>query len=83
MAVRAAEWLKRPALQRSTVQPPDDAVDWLLAGHFQIVNVAGPRQSEAPGIYAAAYEWLQEFIARYRAANASTSQNRSTSAGVL
>jgi len=83
LAVRAAEWLKRPVLMQNTAHPPNNAANWLRAGRIQVVNVAGPRHSEAQGIYAAAFVWLKKFVGCYGAAVASMSQNRSTSAGVL
>jgi hypothetical protein len=42
-----------------TVPLPLHAVrNWLAAQEVRDLNVAGPRESEAPGIYAAAMAWL-------------------------
>ena len=79
LAVHAAGWMKRPVLLQNTCNAPEKTAGWILAGNYQVINVAGPRESEAPGIYAAAFAWIEGFIACYRAASASTSQNRSTS----
>ena len=35
---------------------------WCAAHHIAVLNVAGPRESEAPGIYAAAYGLLMELL---------------------
>lgn len=83
LAVRVAEWLKRPVYRQRTGHLPDAVVDWLGSKNLQIINVAGPRHSEAPDIYAAACDWLEQFVVCYRAAKAKTPQSRSTSAGVL
>ncbi len=36
--------------------------DWLAAHHIQVLNVAGPRESKRPGVYAAAYRCLAALI---------------------
>jgi len=37
--------------------------DWLAAHHITVLNVAGPRESKRPGVYAAAYRCFDELLA--------------------
>lgn len=65
---RAAQDLERPLL----VLPPDvvhvaRALDWLRANLVTVLNVAGPRESGAPGTYAAARLFLNELFGALRA----------------
>ncbi len=39
---------------------------WLEANGIQVLNVAGPRESEAPGIYEAARAYLEEVFGKVR-----------------
>lgn len=73
LAVRAAGWLKRPVWLQCTEGLPDKAVAWMRRHNLTVVNVAGPRQSEARHIYGSACAWLERFVASYRAAIARTS----------
>jgi len=36
--------------------------EWRAAHHIQVLNVAGPRESKRPGVYAAAYRCLAALI---------------------
>ena len=36
--------------------------EWRAAHHMQVLNVAGPRESKRPGVYAAAYRCLAALI---------------------
>ena len=36
--------------------------EWLAAHHIQVLNIAGPRESKRPGVYAAAYRCLAALI---------------------
>jgi hypothetical protein len=36
--------------------------DWLAAHHIQVLNVAGPRESKRPGVYAAACRLLDTLL---------------------
>jgi hypothetical protein len=36
--------------------------EWSRKNHVRILNVAGPRESEAPGIYARATSFLKEVL---------------------
>lgn len=37
-----------------------DVADWILENEIRVLNVAGPRESEAPGIYQAARAFLED-----------------------
>jgi hypothetical protein len=39
-------------------------VDWLKAGKVAVLNIAGPRESGAPGIHDKAVAFLREAFAR-------------------
>ena len=58
-AGHAREW-GRPLLALDLVAHPDPAVaaDWARRHGVRVLNVAGPRESGAPGIYAEARAWL-------------------------
>ena len=36
--------------------------DWLAANAITVLNVAGPRESKRPGVYAAAYRCLEALL---------------------
>jgi putative molybdenum carrier protein len=60
----AARGLGRPVYAWAATSPADvDAFRrWLQVYRIRTLNVAGPRESEAPGIYAAARELLRELL---------------------
>ena len=45
----------------------DAASEWLasLKGSAAVINIAGPRESEAPGLYRAAYDFLRALLDRH------------------
>lgn len=56
LTLALAEKMKRPHLHvdlsKTTIpQAVDAIVSWLSSGRYEILNVAGPRLSESPGIY--------------------------------
>lgn len=59
-----AQRMNRPVFVVDVDHPPSaDAVHaWLAAMRIRNLNVAGPRESEAPGIGAAAAGWLREVL---------------------
>lgn len=66
--------MKRPVLE---VEPgsPDAAyrtVDWIRSNGFTVLNVAGPRESEAPGIYATALTFLKDLFEQLSGAEGRT-----------
>ena len=56
-----ARRMERPVYAGHLDAPPDpDAFRrWLLTHKIRTLNVAGPRESESPGVYAAACAWLR------------------------
>ena len=66
LTVRLAEARGRPV---RVVDPagegPEASARWLAGlGRPLVLNVAGPRESEAPGVYGAARAWLADLFAR-------------------
>ena len=49
---------------RSGLQGPqpraETIMEWVRSHQVQVVNIAGPRESQSPGIYAQAAEFLRE-----------------------
>ncbi len=43
-----------------------EGLGWLEAYSIQVLNVAGPRESEAPGIYEAARAFLDDVFGKDR-----------------
>jgi hypothetical protein len=63
--------LEQARLQRRPFRQADpfrdaaaDASAWVSAGGFRTLNVAGPRESQQPGIYAAATGFLERLLSR-------------------
>jgi len=48
--------------------PPQhpDVVRWIIDNEIRVLNVAGPRESEAPGIYEAAHAFLEDVFRQIR-----------------
>jgi hypothetical protein len=47
---------------------PDDPAEvaaWLAEQNIRRLNVAGPRESQTPGVYAAARLWLEALLSRF------------------
>lgn len=42
--------------------PLDEVLDWLMANEIHCLNVAGPRESQSPGIYGEASRYLQNLF---------------------
>jgi hypothetical protein len=61
LTINLAQWLDKPLLVLDLGEDPDPAVvrDWLHAGGYEVLNVAGPRESLSPGIHAQAREFLR------------------------
>jgi len=57
---RLAQRWKRPCLvvDPHSVSNAELVAEWLRVNKIRVVNVAGPRESQQPGIYAAAVEFL-------------------------
>lgn len=57
--------LGRPLLTVDAMKPDLDAVDaWLSEHTIQTLNVAGPRESQRPGVYALAYAIVTALLRR-------------------
>lgn len=65
LTLEIARRLGRPALvlDLAAVQDPGAVRDWLAREGIRILNVAGPRESAAPGIHAEALRFLQIVLA--------------------
>jgi hypothetical protein len=65
LTVNMAKRLGKPWLLVDLFGLPDlqGVRDWLERKKISVLNVAGPRESETPGIYNQATRWLSEFLA--------------------
>jgi len=63
---RMAEMLQKPVLTVDLELNVEDnlekVVSWLKKQRPEVLNVAGPRESNSPGIYLAAYEFLKKVL---------------------
>ncbi len=73
LARKTAEGLKRPVYHAALRIPVELVIQWVQDLESGIVNVAGPRESEQPGIYAGAFEFLERVVRGYLAADRNTS----------
>ena len=74
LARRTAEELGHPVQHAMPEAYVKTTCEWLKAcGSSCTLNVAGPRESEQPGIYKAAFVFLEELVKYYFAAERSTS----------
>ncbi len=57
--IEVARRLAKPCLVVDLAADPpiDEALAWIRANGVAVLNVAGPRQSKAASVYAAAYAW--------------------------
>jgi hypothetical protein len=64
LTIRIARRLRRPFLCVDLAKAPDPALvhDWLRAHGVRVLNVAGPRESQRPGIHAEARAFLLRAI---------------------
>lgn len=58
--------LKRPVLYHALEKENDypEVLAWLKFHHVHTLNVAGPKESNAPGIYKKSYQFLVELLNR-------------------
>jgi hypothetical protein len=65
LTIKWARRLKKPCFLIDLLQKaePLKVRDWLRDHRIQILNVAGPREGEAPGIYEKALSFLREVLA--------------------
>lgn len=66
LTVETAGRLEKPFLLVDLARPVrvEDVQAWLAARNVRVLNVAGPRESEAPGIYREAGRWLAALFDR-------------------
>lgn len=59
-----AQRLAKPFLVIDLAQEtsPDAAAEWATNHRARVLNIAGPRESEAPGIYLVAYRFLEKLL---------------------
>ena len=64
LTLRLAERHRRTVLVVDLESSPDpiDVCRWLEEHHVKVLNVAGPRESQSPGIGAAAEEFLRRLL---------------------
>ncbi len=65
LTLRLAQQRRRPCLvaDLDAVASPAAAAEWLRANGVEVLNVAGPRESQCPGIAADAADFLREVLA--------------------
>lgn len=68
LTVALARRVGKPFLVVDLENPdgPGEIREWLARGRIQVLNVAGPRESEAPGIHAQAVSLLLELLSDSR-----------------
>jgi hypothetical protein len=68
LTIRLASAMGKPCLVLDLAEDPDpaQAAAWAEANGVRKLNVAGPRESSAPGIQAQAAEFLRRLLARGR-----------------
>lgn len=73
LARRTALGLQHPVYYSQLGGPVKPVRNWLRTLRSGIVNVAGPRESEQPGVYVEAFDFLERVISSYFATDKSTS----------
>jgi hypothetical protein len=65
LTMARAQGLKKPFYVLDLTLPlaPAAVADWMRGHSIQVLNVAGPRESESPGIYEAARKAIGEILA--------------------
>ncbi len=64
LTLEAAREQGRPVLVLDLNRPPDPAAvqDWFRFNRIQTLNIAGPRESQIPGIYRRAHDLLENLL---------------------
>jgi Circularly permutated YpsA SLOG family len=72
LTARVARTLARPLLvaDLSRGPPVERIAGWIAAHRVRALNIAGPRESQSPGIYSAARTFLQALFSRLAAGTA-------------
>ncbi len=68
LTIDIARELGRPLLVADPIDPAanETVVQWLVANHVTLLNVAGPRESTEPGIYRQAAAFLKRLLSAKR-----------------
>lgn len=68
LTINIAQWLDRPlrVVDLAEDPSPEEVRVWLESGGFEVVNVAGPRESSSPGIHRLAHAFLLAVLAPVR-----------------
>ena len=66
LTLRLAERHGRPSMAVDLDDPPaaEDVLRWLDANRIEVLNVAGPRESQSPGIASLARQFVAQVIER-------------------
>jgi hypothetical protein len=74
LTIKLAAQYQKPFLVMDLKESPDpsDVIAWAKTHRIQILNVAGPRESESRGIYAQADRFLRDVLERSPAPRAQT-----------
>lgn len=61
LTVQIAEHTSKPCMvvDLGTAPSPTNTLNWIGNHHIRVLNVAGPRESQSPGIYLRAHHWLR------------------------
>lgn len=69
LTLQLAERLRKPhkVIRFATLSPHDcgSVQDWLVSRQIRVLNVAGPRESTAPGIYDRAFAFLHRLLSQF------------------
>ena len=65
--MKYASRLGKPCLVVDLAQPParDEVIQWVKQRAIRVLNVAGPRESQRPGMYAEAVAWLRGMLSAF------------------
>lgn len=67
----------------SKVQDPDLVVRWVRSYKIKTLNIAGPRESQSPGVYAASFKFLEKTLSVLLAAKDESEASMDQSANKL
>lgn len=70
LTIRWANRIHKPCLVVDLAADADPSIGraWTREHGIRVLNVAGPRESETPGIYEQAQKWLRQFLEACRVA---------------
>ena len=66
LTIQEAKVSSKPYLivDLSLEQDPADIINWIKDHNIKVLNIAGPRESQSPGIYQQAFKFLAEVLGR-------------------